>query len=76
MGWICPGRPKIKGGDRLTSGVADFYHENHDIHEKDHESGQTHRDYKWVAGSKVSKAVHIVKQFVSCCEMILGGCLF
>ena len=61
MGQIRPDRLKIKGGVRLTSGVEDFNHESHDIHEKGHESGQTHRDFRWVGGSKISKAVHIVK---------------
>ena len=76
MGQIRPGRLAINGESRLVSSVADLYHERHDIHEKDHESGKTHRDFRWVGGSKVSKAVHIVKQFVSRCEMILGSCLF
>ena len=77
MGQIRPDRLKIKGGVRLTSGVEDFNHESHDIHEKGYESGQTHRDFRWVAGSKVSKAVHSVKQFVSRCEMIFfGGAYF
>jgi len=70
MGQICPDRLKIKGGVRLTYGVADFYHESHEMQESERKSGQTHRDFKWVTGSKVSKAVHIVKQCISRRERI------